>query len=91
MVTKKIVIEKANRMFQLPPPLFSLLHKEKTKTSFLRTNILNFSKFNWPVETDSELTFDSESLSPAGDKKIQQLKDDVAEWFLKKAQCLANT
>jgi len=84
MATKKIVIEKANRMFQLPPPLFSLLHKEKTKTSFLRTNILNFSKFNWPVETESELTFDSDSLSPAGDKKNQQLKEVVSEWFLKR-------
>ena len=71
-------------MFKLPPPLFSLLQKEKTKTSFLKTNILNFSKFNWPVETDSELRLDSESLSPANDKKIQKLKEAVSDWFLKR-------
>jgi len=84
MATKKVVIEKANRLFQLPPPLFSLMHKEKTRTSFLRTNILNFSRFNWPVETDIELSLDSESLSPANDKRIQKLKEAVSAWFLER-------
>jgi LL-diaminopimelate aminotransferase len=84
MASKKVVIEKANRLFQLPPPLFSLLRKEKTKTSFLKTNILNFSKFSWPIETEVDLKIDSDSLKPAGDKQIQKLKETIADWFQKK-------
>ncbi len=83
MSAKKIVIEKADRVYQLPPPLFTTLPKEREKTLLKKTDILNFSKFNWPVEMEDELTVNAFRLKPASASKLAELKLELAGWFEK--------
>ena len=83
MPAKKVVIEKADRIYQLPPPLFTTLPKEKEKTLLKKTDILNFSRFSWPVQPDEELTLNADSLKPASGAKRDSLKSELADWFEK--------
>jgi len=83
MPVKKVVIEKADRVYQLPPPLFTSLHKERDKTLLKKTDILNFAKFSWSVPTESELVLDAQGLRPAEDSKLQTLKEELSRWFEK--------
>ena len=83
MPAKKVVIEKADRVYQLPPPLFTTLPKEKEKTLLKKTDILNFSKFSWPLEMEEELELKSDGLRPASESKLAVLKQELAGWFEK--------
>ena len=86
MPVKKVVIEKADRLYQLPPPLFSTLPKEKEKTLLKKTDILNFSKFIWPLEMEDELELNSDGLKPASETKLADLRQELAGWFEKHHQ-----
>ena len=81
MPTKKVVIEKADRVYQLPPPLFTTLPKEREKTLLKKTDILNFSKFGWPLEIEEELKLNADSLKTASDSKLANLRHELAGWF----------
>ena len=83
MPVKKVVIEKADRVYQLPPPLFTTLPKEKEKTLLKKTDILNFSKFSWPLEMEGELNLNADSLKPASESTLANLKHELASWFEK--------
>ncbi len=83
MPVKKVVIEKAERVYQLPPPLFTTLPKEKEKTLLKKTDILNFSKFSWPLEMEEELKLNADSSKPASASKLANLKHELAVWFEK--------
>jgi LL-diaminopimelate aminotransferase len=63
--------------------LFTTLPKEKEKTLLKKTDILNFSKFSWPLETEEELTLNAHSLQPASASKLDSLKSELAGWFEK--------
>lgn len=81
MPVKKVVIEKANRIYQLPPPLFSSLPKRREKTLLRKTDFLDFSGFNWQVDIEAELTLKADSLQPASSAKLNALKEELAKWF----------
>lgn len=81
MPVKKVVIDKANRVYQLPPPLFRSLHKERKETRIKRTEFLNFARFSWPVTIDDGLKITPESIKPASEEKIFALKEELATWF----------
>jgi len=83
MPLKKIVIEKANRLYQLPPPLFTSLQKKRDKTLIKKTDILNFTKFSWPVKAASDFGVTGEGIKPASDSKLALLKETLARWFEK--------
>ncbi len=82
MPAKKVVIEKADRVYQLPPPLFTTLPKEREKSLLKKTDILNFSRFIWPVQQE-EVMLISDSLKPASANKLAGVKSELANWFEK--------
>ncbi|MGH8016473.1 MAG: aminotransferase class I/II-fold pyridoxal phosphate-dependent enzyme, partial [Candidatus Zixiibacteriota bacterium] len=83
MPLKKVVIEKANRLFQLPPPLFTSIHKKRDKTLIRKTDILNFTRFSWPAKASPDLNVTPESIEPASETKISTLKEELSGWFEK--------
>jgi len=83
MPVKKVVIEKANRVYQLPPPLFTSLRKKRDKSFLKKTDIINFTRFSWRVESEPNLALDSEGLEPASEDKLNTLKSELAIWFEK--------
>ncbi len=80
MALKKVVVDKANRIYQLAPDLFSFTHDKTRRGLIKKTELIDIGRFNWPVKPEDS-PVGSKSLAPAGPEKIDQLKDALIEWF----------
>ncbi len=81
MIIKKAVIDKANRLYQLPPDIFSFA-REKTRPARLkRIDLLDLARFNWPIEIEADKLPTKAQFAPAGKKKISELKEALADWL----------
>jgi len=81
MPVKKVIIEKANRLYQLPPDLLSFTRHEKKQTLLKKTPIIDLARFDWPVRMDSDRTPKAEEFRAAGPEQIAALKEDLAGWY----------
>jgi LL-diaminopimelate aminotransferase len=75
---KKLVLEKADRLYHLPPFLDDFLPRQKRK-KMLGHEILDLARFNWPT-LPSEGKTESDSR-PATDEEINQLAEQTAAWY----------
>ncbi|NOY88288.1 MAG: pyridoxal phosphate-dependent aminotransferase [FCB group bacterium] len=81
MVVKKVIIDKANRLHQLPPDIFSFA-KNKLKPSLIKkTELIDLAHFQWPITMDESLLPNATGFKPTDVKRINQLKDLLIEWF----------
>lgn len=78
---KKILIDKANRTYQLPPDIFSFLPDNDKPSLIKKTELIDLGKFNWNVPYDEELDINPTALQTAPISKIQQLKESIADWI----------
>ena len=90
MLKKKIVIDKANRLYQLPPDILSLVRAERRKSLIKRVDALDLASFLWPVEFDPEATIDTAALRAAPSEKVAQLKEAIADWMASHQQIRIN-
>lgn len=81
MIIKKTIIDKANRLYQLPPEILSFLRTQKQPSLLRRKDQLDLATFNWPIEFDVDAISSSESFKPAAQSKIDELKEELAGWF----------
>jgi aspartate/methionine/tyrosine aminotransferase len=81
MIKKKIVIDKANRLYQLPPEILSLVNTEDKRSLLKRGDLLDLASFNWPVEFSSDTSFDMTSLRPASGERLLELQEALAGWM----------
>ena len=78
---KKVVIDKANRIYQIPPDIFSFT-KDKSRQSLIKkTELVDIARFNWPVPFENIQDFNIENLKPASESRLELLKNKLAEWF----------
>ena len=64
---KKVIIDKANRIFQMPPDLFSFTRDNKKKSIIKKSELIDLGHFNWPVEISKEFI-----PSPPGFKQAKK-------------------
>ena len=83
MPIKKIILEKANRLFRIPPEVNSFFRIEKKRTLIKRTEYIDLLSFNWNCSFDEDFSKTTESLMPAGRESIMSLKEELAGWYLK--------
>ncbi len=81
MLKKKIIIDKANRLYQMAPGVLSLMRAERRKPLLKRVELLDLATFSWPVEYDSDMHLKAGALEPASRERISELKEAVAEWL----------
>ena len=81
MVPKKVVIEKADRLYQLPPEPESYLPERRRRSLVKKTEVLDLGTFRWPVGHDPEQQFTGDDLSPASGELIGALKEELANWY----------
>ncbi len=86
MRIKKIVIDKANRLFQLPPDLASFFRTQKKPTLIKRTKMLDLASLNWPIEFTEGTSADDTSIDPAGlkqasESQLSELAEELANWL----------
>ncbi len=81
MLIKKVVVDRADRLYQLPPDISSFIPGMRRKIQSPKVRILDLATFNWGgvFPEDKEIT--SESLQQASENEIEQLKVELAEWY----------
>jgi len=81
MLIKKVVVDRADRLYQLPPDIASFIPGVRRRVQSKKVKILDLATFNWTgvFPEDKEIT--SESLKPASENEIEQLKTELAEWY----------
>lgn len=82
MIKKKVVIEKADRLYQMPPDIFSMIRVSDKPSLVRKTDLIDLASFDWPVQFDPELTISAEQLEPASTERILELKTALADWQL---------
>lgn len=81
MIVKKIVLEKANRLHQLPPELLTFVPSEQRHNLLRRGDTIDLATFRWPISFgDFELTAPV-SLEPVNDRRLSELKEALAAWL----------
>jgi aspartate/methionine/tyrosine aminotransferase len=81
MAVKKIVIDKANRLYRLPPTLMSSLEKGDRRRLGRKLDTLDLATFRWPVTAESDLEITEQGLQEASSEQIEKLKEELAAWF----------
>lgn len=80
MPIKKVVIEKANRLYQLPPEVGSFVEAQASRAIRRKTEVIDLAAFAWPI-TLGERTLDWNQLLPAGQPLLVRLKESLAAWY----------
>jgi aspartate/methionine/tyrosine aminotransferase len=76
---KKLVLEKADRLYHLPPVFDDFLPKKERK-KMLGHEVLDLARFRWPIE--SKKTGDESGSRPASDTDVSELAEITAQWYL---------
>lgn len=80
MLIKKVIIDKADRLYQMPLDILSFLPSRQGKL-LKRPDLIDLGSFHWPVRFPSDLSVQPSDLHPASSEKIAQLKEELAAWF----------
>ncbi len=91
MQIKKIIIDRANRLYQMPPDLMAFARTDKARTFLKRADLIDLATFRWPIQFDDNLSLSPESLQPAGSQRIAELKEELATWLAKQCHCNVNS
>ncbi len=82
MPIKKIIIDKAHRLYQLPPAINSFSPKSKKSNLLKKTNLIDLATFNWQIKMEMDKDLSEKSFLPASPQRIAQLQEEIANWFL---------
>lgn len=79
MPVKRIIVEKANRLYQLPPDLMSFRQPDKDRRLLKKPELLDLAGFRWPAPSDK--TAPGEPLTMADKNSMLLLKELLAGWY----------
>lgn len=84
MPIKKVIIDKAHRLYQLPPAINSFSPHFKRGKLLKKVDLIDLATFKWPIEMEMEMDKDisEKSFLPATPEKINQLQEELTNWFL---------
>ena len=82
MIKKKVVIEKADRLYQMPPDILSMIRVTDKPSLIRKTDQIDLASFDWPIRFDPDLTLGSDDLGPATEVQLGDLRSALAEWML---------
>lgn len=78
---KKLVLEKADRLYHLPPLLDDFLPR-KTRKKMLGHEIVDLARFTWPTLSPDDKS--ENSMRSASDKDLAGLAEETAAWYKKR-------
>ena len=81
MIKKKVVIEKAGRLYQMPPDILSMIRISDKPGLIRKADMIDLTSFDWPISFSSDLNLSAKDLEPASDEKMVDLKTALAEWM----------
>jgi aspartate/methionine/tyrosine aminotransferase len=82
MAVKKVLLDKANRFYQMPPAILDFVRADRKVRTFKRTETIDLANFVWPVPFDGEQGFQVQSLRAAPPERLTELKMHIADWMV---------
>ena len=82
MPVKKVIVEKANRLYRYPPEIMSFVSSKRKRSLRKKADILDLANFNWPIGFDYDEGLSRSVLSPVDAGKLEKLKEELAGWYL---------
>jgi LL-diaminopimelate aminotransferase len=82
---KKVVVDKADRLYQMPLDIDSLLPSRQGKL-IRRPDAIDLATFNWPLSFNADFAVEPHSLNPASRERLGNLREELAAWFAKHHQ-----
>ncbi len=82
---KKIVVDKADRLYQMPLDISAYI-PSKTDKLIRRPDSVDLASFKWPISFNADFAIEPAGLNPASPEKLNNLKEELAGWFLAKHQ-----
>lgn len=86
---KKIVVDKADRLYQMPLDITALIPTRQGKL-IRRADAIDLASFRWPLAFNDDYAIEPSGLNPASRERINNLKEELAGWFLEKHQVKLN-
>jgi hypothetical protein len=85
VLVKRVVVEKANRLYQLPPEVDSLLRlaRKRERSHARKGDLIDLATFKWPV-SELDLAGDRANFAPANLTELMRLKSLAADWVEKR-------
>lgn len=81
MKVKKVLIDRANRLYQMPPDILQFAEDSQKRGLLRRKDVLDLASFRWPVEFGEDQLPDRAGLKPASDEQRAKLREQLAEWL----------
>ena len=81
MIKKKVVIEKADRLYQMPPDILSMIRVSDKPSLVRKTDQIDLASFNWPIKFDPEINIQVIGMEPASPSVLADLKTALADWM----------
>ncbi len=78
-MVKRLVLEKADRLYHLPPSIDDFLPRKRENRKMLGRDILDLARFGWPSESDVDVP--GEGCHAATDAEIASLTEKTAAWY----------
>lgn len=89
MHVKKVIIDKADRLYQMPMDILSFVPSEKRRL-LKKPDMIDLASFRWPVKFSTSEQLSSTALAQASSERIDQLKEAIAAWMLTHHQVRLN-
>jgi LL-diaminopimelate aminotransferase len=81
MLVKKVLIDRADRLYQMPPDILDFARPLLGKPILPCQPILDLASFEWPSFEDSDEKIKAESLLPASGARLVAFREMLAEWL----------
>jgi LL-diaminopimelate aminotransferase len=92
MRIKKLIIDKADRLYQIPPEVRAHLSDERRNALLRRQDLIDLASLTWPAHLDSAWAPSPANIRPASAELIENLKEELLSWLAANQQVrLAST
>jgi LL-diaminopimelate aminotransferase len=78
---RRIVIDKANRLYQMPPEVSDFIAPGRMGLLRGRREVTDLALFVWPVGFEPDVRYEGDALLPASERQIASLKEELASWL----------
>ncbi len=80
-IIKKVVVDKADRLYQLPPDLSSFIPGQQKSEQGRKIPFIDLATFHWPIAPERDSDIPASSLAPVGKERIAELCEELANWY----------
>ncbi|MEW5795231.1 MAG: pyridoxal phosphate-dependent aminotransferase [Candidatus Zixiibacteriota bacterium] len=81
MPVRKVVIDRANRLYQMPPEVADFVPSGRTLFGLGRSGVIDLASFHWPIAFEQDTKPAGDELMPATEQQLAALREELAVWI----------